>query len=173
MNENLDDTTADPMTKNYRFVDTAIAEKHPQVTHNTINYIEVDLGPIERYAKEPLLPLVDACASLIGIVDDLLTYIQLALNKTLAEPADELTVDESASIRLYTIEWKGSHQSLYSKLNRTLKAADREELQPYFKYLKLFLTVLAKLPCFPPITIWRGVTKDLALIFPSGKLVTW
>ncbi|CAF2937347.1 unnamed protein product [Rotaria sp. Silwood2] len=102
-----------------------------------------------------------------------MTYVQLALNETPAEPADQLTVDESASIRLYTIEWEGSHRSLYSKLNRTLKTADCKELRPYFKYLKLFLTALVKLPCIPSMTVWRGVTKDFSANFLPGKFVSW
>jgi hypothetical protein len=58
-------------------------------------------------------------------------------------------------------------------LNYTLKTADREDLRPYFKYMKLFLTALAKVPCVPPLTVWRGVTKDLSVEFPPGTPVTW
>jgi hypothetical protein len=82
-------------------------------------------------------------------------------------------MDESAAIRLYTIEWNEPHQSLYSMLNHTLKKADRENLRPYFKYLKLLLTALAKLPCVPQLTIWRGVNMDFSAEFPSGTSVTW
>jgi hypothetical protein len=58
-------------------------------------------------------------------------------------------------------------------LNHTLKKCEREELRPYFKYMKLFLTALAKLPCVPPVTVWRGVTKNLSAGFPPGTPVTW
>ena len=81
----------------------------------------------------------------------------MALDETPEEPQDGLTIDESAAIRLYTIEWQKPHRSLYSMLNETLKTADRKALQPYFKYFKLFLTALVKLPSVPPQTIWRGV----------------
>ncbi|CAF4076277.1 unnamed protein product [Rotaria sordida] len=47
------------------------------------------------------------------------------------------------------------------------------ELRPYFKYLKLFLTALVKLPCVPPQTVWRGVTKDLSAEFSPGTHVIW
>ena len=100
-------------------------------------------------------------------------YVQMALNGTPEEPPDGLTIDESAAIRLYTIEWERPHRSLYSMLNYTLMQHDRELLRPYFKYLKLFLTALAKLSCVPPITIWRGVTKNLSEQFPPGTPVTW
>ncbi|CAF1689917.1 unnamed protein product, partial [Adineta ricciae] len=37
----------------------------------------------------------------------------------------------------------------------------------------LFITALVKLPCVPPLTVWRGVTKDLSQEFPPGTPVTW
>ncbi|CAF4322534.1 unnamed protein product, partial [Rotaria sp. Silwood2] len=132
-----------------------------------------DLDPVIGYAAEPLLPLHEACVPLSNILHNLSFYVELAFNETPQEPPDSLTVDESAAIRLYTIEWEKPHRSLYSMLNYTLKTAPREELRPYFKYMKLFLTALAKLPCVPPLTVWRGVAKDLSADFPPGTLVTW
>ncbi|CAF1660384.1 unnamed protein product [Adineta ricciae] len=63
--------------------------------------------------------------------------------------------------------------SLYSQLNRTLKQVDRTKLRPWFRYLKLFLTALAKLPCAPHQTVWRGVRKDQSADYPPGAEVTW
>ncbi|CAF1244259.1 unnamed protein product [Rotaria sordida] len=171
--KHLDDSIVNSMSKNYRVVDTAAAEENSQTTQKIVNNDDISLEPIVEYAQEPLLPLAEACAPLIDIIDDILTYVQLALDDTPDEPANGLTVDESASIRLYTIEWPGFHRSLYSKLNRALKAANREELRPYFKYLKLLLTAVVKLPCVSRMTIWRGVTKDYSANFPPGELVTW
>ena len=135
--------------------------------------IKDDLEPVIGYAAEPLLPLADACAPLTDILHNISFYVQMALTETPEEPSDGLSVDESAAIRLYTIEWKKPHRSLYSMLNYTLKTAPRVELQPYHRYLKLFLTAVAKIPCVPPVTVWRGVTKDLSAEFPRGTLVTW
>jgi hypothetical protein len=129
--------------------------------------------PILEYADEPLLPLAEACAPLKDILHDMDFYVKMALDETPEEPLDKLTVDESAAIRLYTIEWSGGHRSLYSMLNYTLKTQDREFLRPYFRYMKLLLTALVKLPCVPPCTVWRGVTKNLSAEFPPGTPVTW
>ncbi|CAF1047154.1 unnamed protein product [Adineta steineri] len=114
------------------------------------------LSPIIGFAQEPLLPLADACTPLTDIVYDIFTYVSIALEHTASHPADGLTRDESASIRLYTMEWPDTHRSLYSILNSILKTADRKDLQPWFKYLKLFLTAIAKLPSVPPRTAWLG-----------------
>jgi hypothetical protein len=137
------------------------------------NQIVTDRHPVVGYAEEPLLPLTRACAPLNDILHNLTFYVQKALDETPETPPDGLTVDESAAIRLYTIEWEESYRSLYSMLNYTLKNGDAEQLRPYFKYMKLFITALAKLPCVPPLTVWRGVTKNLSEEFPPGTPVTW
>jgi hypothetical protein len=146
--------------KNCRVVEAIIEEPRLTTTNITSN-IRPDLGPIIGYAAGPLLPLSKAYSPLTNILHNLSFYVQLALEETPEQPPNGLTIDESAAIRLYKIEWDGSHRSLYSMLNRTLKKDDHEHLRPYFKYLKLFLTALAKLPCVPSLTVWRGVTTTL------------
>ena len=141
-------THNDSMTENCRVVEFATEERN-RVTADLDIDSHPGLNPILGYAKVPLLPLVKACAPLNHIIHDLPAYVQLALYETPKIPPNGLTVDESASIRLYTIEWNKPHRSLYSMLNYALKTDDREDLQPYFRFLKLFLTALAKLPCVP------------------------
>ncbi|CAF0817764.1 unnamed protein product [Rotaria sordida] len=148
-------------------------EEINSVIMNDVNDFKKSSNPILGYVDEPLLPLVKACAPLNDILHDLSKYVQLALNETPEEPLDNLTIDESAAIRLYTIEWNAPHRSLYSMLNHTLKTGTREDVRPYFKYLKLFLTAVIKLPCLPQLTVWRGVTRNLRAEFPPGTLVTW
>jgi hypothetical protein len=131
-------------------------------------------GPIIGYAQEPLLTLGEACSPLVEIVHDIFRYVTIALERTPDKPPDGLTRSESAAIRLYTMEWNGGHKSsLYSVLNRTLRTADREDLRPWYKYLKLFLTALVKVPCAPPQTVWRGVKRNICDEFPDGSKVTW
>ena len=166
------DASHDSTTKNCRVVETVTGEQNLATT-KIIDNIGADLDPIVGYAAEPLLPLSKACSPLNNILHNLSFYVQLALDETPEQPSDGLTIDESAAIRLYTIEWNAPHRSLYSMLNHTLKSDDRDHLRPYFKYLKLFLTALVKLPCVPPLTIWRGVTKNLSAEFPPGTQVTW
>ncbi len=146
-------------------------EENTPITSPVKNFQE-DLDSIVEYTEEPLLPLAEACSPLVNIIHDLSVYIRLALSKTPQEPPDGLTFNESAAIRLYTIEWEESHPSLYSTLNSTLKKSNRNALRPYYKYLKLVLTALVKLPCAPLQTFWRGVTKDLSKDFPRETPVT-
>lgn len=130
-------------------------------------------GAVIGYAQEPLLPLADACAPLVNIVHDIFRYVSIALKHTPHDGSDGLTRDESAAIRLYTMEWTGGHKSLYFILNKTLETENREHLRPWFKYLKLFLTALVHLECVPLRTVWRGVRKDISDEFPPGAQVTW
>lgn len=106
------------------------------------------------YADEPLVSLVEACKPLINIVPSILTYALIALNETSYQPADDLTSDESASIYLYTMQWKIPLESLETRLNQILSENNREELKPWFKYLKLFLTAVVKLPSIGSRIVW-------------------
>lgn len=134
------------------------------------------LQPISGYANEPLLSLEQACQPLVSIVPRLEPHVWVAKQNS-KDPADGLTQDESAAIRLYTMEWEGDGKevrgSLYTHLNRTLKQIDRGKLRPWFPYLKLFLTALVKLPCAPRQTVWRGVKRDYSGDFSPGSEATW
>lgn len=129
--------------------------------------------PLIGYAQEPLLALSAACTPLIHIVHNILVYASIALENTKRKPADGLTRDESASICLYTMEWTDGHESLYYILNKTLCGANREDLRPWFKYLKLFLTALTKIPCESRQTVWRGVRRDMSDQFLHEVPVIW
>jgi hypothetical protein len=170
--ENINNKNDFLQRRNHRLIETSIAEQNLRIS-SPIKEVQEHLDPIVEYAQEPLVPLVEACAPLTKLIHDLSVYVRLALEETPHQPPDGLTFDESAAIRLYTIEWEEPHASLYSKLNSTLKRSDRQGLRPYFKYLKLFLTALVKLPCAPLQTVWRGVNKDLSEDFPRGTPVTW
>lgn len=78
-----------------------------------------------------------------------------------------LTRDEAAAINIYTQE-----SPVYKKLNKMLLAGDREPLQQWFPFLKLFLGALHKLPSCPG-TYFRGVSADIASLYTKGRKVVW
>ncbi|CAF3813281.1 unnamed protein product, partial [Rotaria sp. Silwood1] len=129
------------------------------------------LKAIKGYEKEPIVSLEQVCEPLHGILDELNENIQIAkMNCT--RPSDGLTQDESAAIHIYTMEWDESESSLYAKLNRILRAPERRLLKPWFRYLKLFLTALYKLPSVD-CQLWRGVKEDLSHLYPKGEFRIW
>ncbi|CAF1496035.1 unnamed protein product, partial [Rotaria sp. Silwood1] len=59
-----------------------------------------------------------------------------------------------------------------SRLNETLRAKNRNALEPWFAFLKLFITALEKLPSTRK-TVWRGVDGDVGSEFADGLVHTW
>ena len=144
-----------------------------QINHRLIADIQDEpdqmLKPIAGYEKETLLPLEEACKPLQGILNH-----ELKQNITIAkinskQPEYGLTVDEAAAIHLYTMEWEEHEQSLYFVLNRTLRLADRSKLRPWFRYLKLFLTGLFKLPSVIILVFHRMMDCRLLVDQPNIK----
>ncbi|CAF4350653.1 unnamed protein product, partial [Rotaria sordida] len=83
--------------------------------------------------------LEEATEPLKNIVPCISTHAHTAKERA-KNPADDLSVDESASIALYTMEWEPHTNSLYYILNSTLRNEDRNKLKPWFLYLKLIIT---------------------------------
>jgi hypothetical protein len=104
------------------------------------------LLPISGYEKVIVKSLDDACEPIKPLFDQKLKHYITIAKMNSSDPEDGLSPDESAAIHLYTIEWDVHENSLYMVLNQTLRLADRAKLQPWFKYLKLFLTAFFKLP---------------------------
>jgi hypothetical protein len=129
------------------------------------------LAPIEGYENMPLVSLEEAVKPLLDIVPKVQRNVFI-VKKNCQEPADGLTSDESASIMLYTYESMPHNQSLYVILNATLRSEQRQKLIPWFSYLRLVLTALARLPSERRF-VNRGVREDLRAQYPKGKSFIW
>jgi hypothetical protein len=133
--------------------------------------VERLLSPIRGYEDESLLPLTETVEPISGFFDEIEDYVYVALNNC-QNPSDDLTQQESASIHLYTMQFHGG-PSLYHSLNQSLRAENREQLKPWFSFLKLFLTALYKLPSHSKI-VWRGVRDvDLSSKYKTGTKFAW
>ncbi|CAF3272011.1 unnamed protein product [Rotaria sp. Silwood2] len=130
------------------------------------------LAPISGYGKMPLVSLEQAVEPLVPFLPDVQSRAYVAKQRC-KKPADELTQDESASIVLYTMDWKPLDECLYVVLNKILRAPDREhKLEPWYLYLRLFLNALFRLPLLP-IMAYRGVKLDLSKSYIVGEPVVW
>ena len=131
------------------------------------------LPPILGYDKEPLVSLEEAIQPLVPLVHDI-ERMAWTVKQCHFQAKDGLTDEESASILLYSMEWHPSDQSFYAILNRNLQTANRQLLKPWFLYLRLVLTALAKLPRERDrFIVYRGVKHDLSAVYPTGATVTW
>ena len=73
-----------------------------------------------------------------------------------------------------TMEWEPKDKSFYVILNNTLQAANRNLLKPWFLYLRLIMTALAKIPSnIEHFHVYRGVKLDLRAQYAKGSTITW
>ncbi|CAF1468950.1 unnamed protein product [Rotaria sp. Silwood1] len=130
------------------------------------------LTPIGGYDEVPLVPLEIAVEPLVHLVPNIQSYAHTAKQQCKKPPPDGMTIDESASIMLYTMGWKPLDKCLYAALNATLRSEDRNKLEPWFLYLKLFLTALSQISSEHRL-LFRGIKADLHDKYPKGKTIVW
>jgi hypothetical protein len=130
------------------------------------------LPPIEGFDNMPLVPLEEAVEPLVKHVHDIKHQASISKKDCKQPPADGLTIDESAAIRLYTMTWSPYDQCLYFVLNKTLRDEDRNRLKVWFPYLKLIISSLRKIPSIP-YRLFRGVKLDLSQEHPKGEETIW
>ncbi|CAF1209089.1 unnamed protein product [Rotaria sordida] len=144
------------------------------------NYRYFDIGdlpdqtllPITGYNKKSLTSLENAVRDVEHLLEDIQVKIIIA-KKNVQKCRGILSIDESAAIQLYTMETLPLDRCLYYNLNKTLRTANRRELEPWFSYLKLLLTALYKLPSVRR-TVWRGIKNvDLSSEYQEGQCYTW
>ena len=131
------------------------------------------LPPLRGFEDMPLVTLDEAIKPLIPHVREIqhMVYIVRRNNRELK---DVLTMEESASIMLYSLEWSPSESSLYCILNSMLRSTARQaQLPPWLLYLRLFITALSKLPSIPAQHVFRGVKADLRSQYAKGSTCVW
>ena len=130
------------------------------------------LPPIQGFQDKPLVTLEEAVEPLVGRVHEIEHYASQAKAHYKSPPADGLSIDESASIRLFTMAWQPKDQCLYIALNKTLRSENRELLKDWFLYLKLIISALLKLPSLS-CHLFRGVKLDFSQQYPKGDKPVW
>jgi hypothetical protein len=133
------------------------------------NYIselqQTNWNPISGYKDRNLKSLEEAVESIKECVDNVSEYANQA--KRGCTINTQLTRNESAAIYLYTMD-----TPFYKKLNETLQAENPRALVPWFDFLNLFITALAKLPS-RPITVWRGLANIDGFSFGEDHEFIW
>ena len=129
------------------------------------------LPPIQGYDQMPIVSLEEAVFPLVSLVSQI-KHMVYVVKERCDNPQDGLSIDESASIMLYTMEWVPKQKSFYFIFNSNLRAENRLKLKPWFRYLKLLITALSKLPSARQC-VYRGIKSDLHLLYPKGKVFPW
>jgi hypothetical protein len=131
------------------------------------------LTPIQGYEKKPLVSLEHAVKRIVEYVPDVMRMAYVAKMKCNNPPADSLSLDESASIMLYSMNWEPQEECLYHVLNATLRAENRRKLVPWFLFLKLIMTAFAHLPSSNCSVVYRGIKRDMRKEYPRGVTIIW
>ncbi|CAF3341402.1 unnamed protein product [Rotaria sp. Silwood2] len=129
------------------------------------------LAAIDGYENMPLVSIEEAVKPLLNIVPKVERNVHI-VKQNCGNPKNGLTTDESASIMLYTYESIPHEKSLYVILNKALRSEERQKLVPWFLYLRLVLTALARLPS-ERLFVNRGVRKDLHEEYSKGSTFIW
>jgi hypothetical protein len=130
------------------------------------------LMPIQGYEKKTLVTLEEAIEPITQYVPDVERMAHVAKMNCGDHPADNLSVDESASLMLYSMDWEPKEECLYFVLNATLRSENRKKLTPWFLFLKLILTAFARLPSSHRF-VYRGIKGDMRKDYPEGSTIIW
>jgi uracil DNA glycosylase len=127
-----------------------------------------ELPPITGVLATPLMPFADAITPVgVGFGPYVKRAAEYGRQKAGTPAAGALSADEIAAIHLYTCE-----SSFYRQMNAALREPDRGRAVPYFGYLRLLFSALAKMEGRRE-PLWRGVGLDLRAQYPPGRTVTW
>lgn len=103
------------------------------------------------------------------LIDDLSDRAKYSLERC-KNPQNELSSDESAALFLYTHQWPYGTTSLYTRLNRALRAENRAELIPFHQYLNLLMSAIHKLPSVAT-HVWRATLDDYSSQYELGMKI--
>ncbi|CAF1122133.1 unnamed protein product [Rotaria sordida] len=139
---------------------------------DSIHKIQYELlRSTDGYDKIPIVTLEQAVLPLIPFLPKIQTYVRIVKEKC-ENPADGLTSDQSASIMLYSIGWQPINECLYVVLNTTLQSMNRQNLKPWFLYLKLLFTAVIQLPSIH-LSVYRISKLDLIKQYEKDEIIIW
>lgn len=126
--------------------------------------------PVYEYHDEKFISIGKALEPIEPYIDELPRYINIAKRLCPFPSEHGLTHDQSVAIYIYAMEWAGT--TLNRLLNKALRSDNRNALEIWYPYLKLFDTALDKLPTVKEV-LWRGVPLDISKHFSKDQIVTW
>jgi hypothetical protein len=130
------------------------------------------ISALQGYEQEPLVSFKESLQPLTSIVPGIKQMGDMVIEK-INQLADDLAIDEPASIMLYTLKWKTPESSFYFFLNKTLRSQNREELLPWFPYIRLFIGALSKLPSISSHTVYCGLRINVNEEYSKGNVLIW
>lgn len=149
--------------------------KEERISYHRFTDIDLSSDPnaiisIDEYINVPSVTIEEAIGKLTNVVPRIKENLEM-VKRNLVEPKDDLTRDESASIRLYTYDVPPTPDSLCMILNKALRSRDKEKLHMWSPFLKLMFTGLKKLPN-REYCIYRGIRERHEKSL-KGQSIVW
>ena len=98
------------------------------------------------------------------------TYMVYNIRQSKIQAKNDLTIDESSSIVLYSMEWNPPEKLFYIILNKSLRDFNRRKLCLWFKFLRLFSRNFHRLD---HRIIFHRVKLDLREQYKEGEHIVW
>jgi hypothetical protein len=127
---------------------------------------------INDYEQISIVTLEEAVEPLVIFIPQVKDMVKLVKEKC-QQPKDNLSIDESASIMLYTMEWMTKEESFYYIFNRKLNTDDDDQLKPWYFYMKLISISLSKVPILSRRIFYRGVKYAETKAYSLGRRFLW
>ena len=154
-----------------------MASQYTNFSQNSFRLLDVYkelqniLPPIQGFENTQLVSLNEAIVPLETYMPDIKLMVEM-VELNYVEMQDGLTRDESNSIKLYLLDSQSMKSSLSYHLNKALRSENRQELEPWFLFLRLIITALSRLPQIPLI-VYRAINMDLTDKYHVGSTVVW
>ena len=150
-----------------------LSREHPFRFFHPLKPSPNHLPLIDDYQRITLVPLDEALQPLSDFIPYLKSMVASVQKKQSSMAVDPLSIDESASIMLYTLEWTPAENSFYYVMNEALQSSDHYCLTPWFPYLKLLHIALTKLPPMSIRILYRAMRGVVDESYEVGERFNW
>ena len=148
---------------------------HPEEYFRFFNFHEQSKNfseYVNDYQLIGLVSLEQAVTPLVEYVPQVHEMVRLVKEKCRRLKSD-LSMDELASIMLYTLEWIPKESSFYYIFNGKLSSNEPNDLIVWYSYIKLFSTSLEKLSRSSRRIFYRAIPLDLHDQYPKNSRLIW
>lgn len=140
-------------------------------TDVTLEYDQF-ITAVTGYENKPTVSIEEAVKSLESTINEIKRQVITAKAMLKNRPKD-LSEDQAAAIMLYTTSSTRHEKCVSSILNEALRSKNRQKLEPWFLYLKLFFVALDRLPTMTNRRLFRGIKTDVSDSYQVGQRVIW
>lgn len=127
---------------------------------------------IEDAQHVSLVTLEQAIEPLDTLVTGIRQMVQAVMERC-EKLIGSLSLDEAASIMLFSMEAEPKEYCFYRTLNKVLQNEDLLQREPWRNYIQLLMRSLSKLPSMENETLYLGIAGHTNYQYSQGMMFTW